>query len=124
MAIDIPDPNRRVSPQKEILDSWDSEIKTITKYNQFLMNEYNKTYSFNPYKEFKLSDIIRNTIRLADIKPGEEVIFISNVCRTVKYPGYRDKYMWNQLSKNHKNKNVPKKTRKRINAIRRNSRGF
>ena len=117
-------PESKPSPEKELLDILDSDIKDITKYNQFLVSKMKTPTYFNPNREFKLSELIRNTIRLADIKPGEEVIFITNICRVVKFPGYREKYMTNQLSDNRQNRTVPENTRKRINSFRRNSRGL
>jgi hypothetical protein len=117
-------PESKPSPEKELLDSLDSDIQTITKYNTFLVSKMKTSTYFNPNKEFKLSELIRNTIRLADIKPAEEVIFITNICRVVKFPGYREKYMTNQLSDNRQNRTVPETTRKRINSFRRNSRGL
>ena len=117
-------PESNPSPEKELLDILDSEIQTITKYNRFLVSKMETQNNFNHNREFKLSELIRNTIRLADIKPDEEVIFITNICRVVKFPGYRDKYMTNQLSDNRQNITVPENTRKRINSFRRNSRGL
>ena len=121
MLLEIP--NTKPSPEKEFIDMIGDEIKTITKYNRFLVSKMKTPTYFNPDKEFKLSDLIRNTIMLADIKPDEDVIFISNVCRIVKFPGYNKKYMINQLSNNREKMTVKNKIRERLNEMRQTSRG-
>ena len=78
-------PHNRTDEEKE-LKSLEKEIKTITKYNRYLISKIDDPDLYDPDKTFKLDTLIRNIVRIADIKPGEEIIFITNVCRGLKTP--------------------------------------
>ena len=80
------------------LKSWEDEITIITKYNRLILSKITDDGLFNPGRHFQISDIIRDTISISNIKRGEDIIFISNICRGIKYPNYADDYQWNQLA--------------------------
>ena len=84
LLLKMPQQNR--TDEEKELKSLDKEIKTITKYNRYLISKINSPDLYDPDKTFKLDTLIRNIVRIADIKPGEEIIFITNVCRGLKTP--------------------------------------
>ena len=97
LLYEIP-PNINNTPEEYQLESWETELDEITRYNAFLINKIMTDTTYEPYKQFLLSDIIRNTLLTANIKPNEEIIFISNACRTIVYPDYKNYgSMWNQI---------------------------
>ena len=124
LLLDIPQ-SSEFDQESEYLDMLKPEIDEITKYNKFLMNKINKPEQFYPNRYFPVSYLIRNIIRLADIKPDEEIIFISNVCRSIHSPDNTKPPIKGQLPVFNQMYNplVGKKTKRIINILRRNSRG-
>ena len=102
LLLKMPQQNR-TNEEKE-LKSLDKEIKTITKYNRYLISKINTPDLYEPDKTFKLDILIRNIVRIADIKRGEEVIFISNVCRGLRTPNSKinmnKSFPYNQTANN------------------------
>lgn len=78
-------PKLNKTKEQSQLTSWESEIKEITKYNKFLMTHIDNKWEFNPHKNFLLSDLIKNILRIGNIKKEEEVIIISNACRGIQF---------------------------------------
>ena len=75
------------------LKKWEKEMANITKFNKYIFDRMMKEN--NMHKKFPLDDIIRNTLRIGKIKPNEDVIFISNECRLIKYTNMNST-KWNQ----------------------------
>ena len=124
LLLEIPESKPETNPNlTRYLQSLTPDLDELTVYNKWIMDKIDDRYSFDPQKPFKLSDIMRNVIKLANIKPDEEVIFISNICRTVRYPSHEDYWGWNQTAKDKGAQTGPKYTRNLIEKMRRNSRG-
>ena len=78
-------PKRKKTKEQRQLTSWHNDIKKITKYNEYLMKHIDSKFGFNPHKDFLLSDLIKNILRIGKVKKDEEVIIISNVCRGINF---------------------------------------
>ena len=77
---------KRVISKTEIglIKKWGEEIAEITKYNKYIFDTMMKKN--NVHIDIPLDELIRNTLIIANIKPDEDVIFISNECRLIHYP--------------------------------------
>ena len=77
---------KRVISKTEIglIKKWGEEIAELTKFNKYIFDTMMKKN--NVHIDIPLDELIRNTLRIANIKPDEDVIFISNECRLIHYP--------------------------------------
>ena len=91
-------PKNNKTKEEKILTSWKSEIKKINKYNQYLIDGIDSNLEFNPNKQFLLSELMDNIMKVGDIKPNEEVIFITNICRIIEFQDRNHYYSVNQTS--------------------------
>tara|TARA_B100000767_G_scaffold204316_1_gene191171 strand:+ start:3568 stop:5115 length:1548 start_codon:yes stop_codon:yes gene_type:complete len=115
-------PTQQTTKNQKLLKSWHSDIKKINKYNQYLMNQINSPSGFDPSKTFKLSELMENILRIAKIKPNEEIIFISNVCRNIHFEESYKYYSFNQTKTENINNPNPSYIKKIAQILKENSR--
>ena len=63
------------------------------------MDNIDNKISFNPHKQFLLSDLMENIMKLGNIKLNEEIIFITNICRIIDFQDRSHYYSINQTAK-------------------------
>ena len=116
-------PTQQTTKNQKLLKSWHSDIKKINKYNRYLMNKINSPLlGFNPDKTFKLSGLMEKILEISKIKPNEEIIFISNVCRKIHFKEDYKYYSFNQTKTEHVNNPNPPYIKKMAQILKENSR--